>query len=173
VRVGQHASFTVQAYADHAFDGLVTQIRQAPVTVQSVVTYDVVVAVDNPDKLLLPGMTADTHIVTAVRRQVLRVPLAALRFLPSFAGRRRPPAEGAGGEERRRGRPGHRVWVLRDGALTPVPVTVGLDDGSLVEVASDDLHAGDRVVLAQSGGAEQRRPAPQAQRRPPGMGFRF
>jgi HlyD family secretion protein len=179
VEVGQEANFTVQAFPDRSFTGIVKQIRQAPVTVQSVVTYDVVVAVDNPDRKLLPGMTADTHIITAQRRQVLRVPLPALRFVP--AGRFRRPAGRAGerrtpenrgegrGENRR-----NRIWVLRDNQLTPVPVAVGLDDGTLVEVTSDALHEGDRVVLSQiqaQDEAPRRNSAPlQQQRRPQGPG---
>jgi HlyD family secretion protein len=176
VKVGQTASFSVQAYADRSFDGEVTQIRQAPVTVQSVVTYDVVVAVDNRDRALLPGMTADTHIITDQRQNVLRVPLAALRFVPAGAARRRPAEKPAAesGEERPQRRPGNRVWVLRDDRPVPVPVKVGLDDGSLVEVSARDLHEGDRVILAQSNpAADSRRPTTPQQQRPRGFGPRF
>lgn len=184
VEVGQEANFTVQAFPDRNFTGIVKQIRQAPVTVQSVVTYDVVVAVDNPDRKLLPGMTADTHIITAMRHQVLRVPLPALRFTP--AGRfHRPAANRPDADGAERGRPEshregrsesrrNRVWVLRDNQLTPVPVAVGLDDGTLVEVTSDALHEGDRVVLSQLQSQEQtprRTTSPQQQqRRPQGPG---
>jgi HlyD family secretion protein len=161
VKVGQTASFTVQAFPDKEFKGTVRQIRQAPITVQSVVTYDVVVAVDNPAKLLLPGMTADTHIITAEARDVLRVPLAAIRFLPAdFARRRANRHQGEGHE--RRGPPGSRVWVLRDDQLTAVPVKVGMDDGTLVEISSDALKPGDRVVVSEAHEGEQ---APTQQRR--------
>jgi len=80
--VGQDVSFTVQAYPDKTFEGKVKQIRRGPITVQNVVTYDVVVTVDNPELLLFPGMTADAEIVTDSRDNVLRVPLAATRFVP-------------------------------------------------------------------------------------------
>lgn len=167
VKVGQSATFTVQAFPDKEFEGTVKQIRQAPITVQSVVTYDVVVAVDNPQKLLLPGMTADTHIITAEARDVLRVPLPAIRFVPAdFAKRRaefRAQRQTQGGETReRRGPPGARVWVLRDEQLTPVPVKVGLDDGTLVEISSDTLKPGDRVVVSEAHDGEN---APAQQRR--------
>jgi len=82
VRVGQDAFFTVQAYPGRTFRGRVTSIRHGPITVQNVVTYDVVVAVDNPDRALFPGMTADTHIVLDGHDDVLRVPLPAVRFNP-------------------------------------------------------------------------------------------
>jgi HlyD family secretion protein len=100
VRVGQNALFTVQAYPSRTFRGKVTTIRHGPITVQNVVTYDVVVAVDNPDRALFPGMTADTHIVIDEHDDVLRVPLPAVRFNPEGIGRLR-----GGGSRRDEGRP--------------------------------------------------------------------
>jgi HlyD family secretion protein len=85
IQVGQDVTFSVQAYPDKEFDGVVKQIRRGPITVQNVVTYDVVVAVDNPELLLFPGMTADAEIVTDSREKVLRVPLAATRYTPEHA----------------------------------------------------------------------------------------
>lgn len=82
VSLGQQAYFTVQAYPNRTFLGRVRQIREGPITVQNVVTYDVVVDVPNEDMALFPGMTADAHIITAQRRNVLRVPLPAIRFNP-------------------------------------------------------------------------------------------
>ncbi|SRR5579859_6651 len=192
VKVGQPASFTVQAFPDKEFDGVVRQIRQAPVTVQSVVTYDVVVDVANPKKLLLPGMTADTHIITAQAKDVLRVPLPAIRFVPPDIAKRRAEmrekwqngerpqrAEGAPANpdrQARRGPPGSRVWVLKDGQLTAVPVKVGLDDGTLVEVSGEGLQPGDKVVVSEQRDTETaspsvtRRTGQNQQRRPPGPG---
>jgi HlyD family secretion protein len=82
VQPGQKATFTVQAYPNRTFVGKVRQIREGPITVQNVVTYDIVVDVPNDDLKLLPGMTADAHIITAERLNVLRVPLPATRFNP-------------------------------------------------------------------------------------------
>ena len=175
VKVGQRATFTVQAFPDKEFEGTVRQIRQAPVTVQSVVTYDVVVDVGNPAKQLLPGMTADTHIVTASARNVLRVPLPAIRFVPPDIAKRRAEMREKwqnGERPSRRGPPGSRVWVLKDGQLTPVPVKVGLDDGTLVEVSGDGLQPGDKVVVSEQRDSEApattRRSGQNQQRRPPG-----
>jgi HlyD family secretion protein len=97
VRLGQDASFTVQAFPGQTFHGKVWQIRRGPITVQNVVTYDVVVAFDNPDRKLFPGMTADTHIVIEERNDVLRVPIPAVRFNPEglSALRSQTPAAGA------------------------------------------------------------------------------
>ncbi len=83
VRVGQPAEFTVDAFPHHPFPATVSQVRQAPITVQNVVTYDVVLAVSNPELLLKPGMTANAKIITAEQEDVLKVPLQALRFSPN------------------------------------------------------------------------------------------
>lgn len=85
IKVGQDVTFSVQAYPDKEFEGVVKQIRRGPITVQNVVTYDVVVAVDNPELLLFPGMTADAEIVTDSRENVMRVSLAATRYTPEHA----------------------------------------------------------------------------------------
>ena len=85
VRIGQPAEFTVDAFPHHPFPGNVSQVRQAPITVQNVVTYDVVLNVSNPELLLKPGMTANARIITAEQEDVLKVPLQALRFTPTAA----------------------------------------------------------------------------------------
>ena len=80
VKVGQSVQFTVDAYPDHTFSGRVSEIRNAPTTIQNVVTYNVIVKVANPELKLKPGMTANVSIVTAVERNILTIPNAALRF---------------------------------------------------------------------------------------------
>lgn len=82
VEEGQNATFTVDAFPDRNFTGKVRQIRNSPITIQNVVTYDTVIDVSNPDLKLRPGMTANASIITAQRNGVLRVPSAALRFKP-------------------------------------------------------------------------------------------
>ena len=146
---GDKASFTVEAF-DRSFQGSVVQVRQAPQTVQNVVTYDVVVGVDNADLLLKPGMTATVAIVTAQRDNVLRVPDQALRFSPSGQGAPQPaPAPSAAA------RP-VQVWVLHDGKPTAVTIETGLDDDTNTEVVSGDLRPGDRVIIGeQRAGAGQ------------------
>jgi HlyD family secretion protein len=135
--------------------------------VQNVVTYDVVVAVDNRDGALKPGMTATTRIVKAEHDGVLTVPEQALRFLPegvpagragAKAVRNGQPASGADGT--RRG----RAWVLRDGKATAVAVTVGIEDGTSAEIGKGEIAAGDQVIVAEaatgarSGGAGNQAP---------------
>jgi HlyD family secretion protein len=82
VKVGQTARFTVDAYPDRQFTGTVTQIRLQPTTVQNVVTYTVVIDLDNPDLVSMPGMTANITITVQQTHDVLKVPLAALKFTP-------------------------------------------------------------------------------------------
>ena len=117
------------------FEGTVTQVRQSPQTVQNVVTYDVVVSVDNSDLALKPGLTAATRIIVDQRSDVLRVPNQALRYVPTGT---------ALGDTKQA-----RVWVLRDGTPTPVQVTVGLDDDEFTEIVQGDLKVDDRVIVAE------------------------
>jgi HlyD family secretion protein len=178
VKPGQRAYFTVQSYPNRTFWGSVRQVREGPITVQNVVTYDVVIDVKNDDLALFPGMTADAHIITAERSNVLRVPLPAIRFNPEGvsrtprgggqgreggANRGAPENQSSSGEERhapggaagpragsgRSGAAGGRaqIWLLRDGKLVAVRVHTGLDDGTLIEVAAEDLKVGDVVVV--------------------------
>jgi HlyD family secretion protein len=151
---GSAASFSVEAYAGRSFLGTVTQVRQAPQTVQNVVTYDVVVSVANPELLLKPGMTATVHIVSEQRSDVLRVPDTALRYVPggAVAGR-----EGAGrsaeiaSEEAEGG--AARVWMLRNGRPEPATVTVGLEGDTYAEVANGPLKSGVQVIVSEKGAA--------------------
>ncbi len=145
---GAGASFTVDAFPTQTFHGTVAQVRQSPISVQNVITYDVVIAVSNPNLLLKPGMTATAAIVRSQSRNVLRVPSQALRFTPAGA-----PAAGARQ---------HVVWVERAGKLVAVPVTVGLDDETFAEIKSGSLKVGDQVVTSQAapGKPGQSRPGP-------------
>lgn len=147
VRAGQSVEFSVDAYPGRTFSGAVAQVRAAPITVQNVVTYDVVVSVSNPELLLMPGMTANITVVTAQRDDVLRVPLRALVFSPHH---RAKPDETSPAEERPRHHRGARVWMVNDGQLRPVPISRGLDDGNFVEVLSGNLKPGDEVVIDQT-----------------------
>ena len=154
-QVGQKARFTVEAFPHKTFEGQVVQVRRAPITVQNVVTYDVVIGVDNPELLLFPGMTANARIIVAERSGVPIVPMQALRFDPR--GLRAGDEAGASSKH-----DGQRVWVLRDGRPAPVKVNVGIDDGTRVEIVGDSPAVGEPVIVEQSGGGgAQREGAPQ------------
>lgn len=133
VREGTTASFRVDAYPKQFFEGVVTQVRNAPISIQNVVTYDVVIAVSNPELKLKPGMTANVTIVTARKEHPLRVPNGALRFrMPNVSVDRKAT----------------RVWVLdRDNQLRQVDVTTGIADSLSTEIADGVLNEGDSVIV--------------------------
>ncbi len=142
VRVGLRASFKVDAFPDRVFDGVVGQVRQAPITVQNVVTYDVVVNVENPELLLKPGMTANVTLVTARRDNAVRIPMEALRFAPPGSSiREANSVDGSSGRNRA------RVWIPDGRSIKPVSITIGLNDGNFVEMLDGPLHDGDSVVI--------------------------
>lgn len=136
---GAKASFTVDAFPRDTFEGRIAQVRLNPQTVQNVVTYTAVIDVANPGLKLRPGMTANITAVVGSAKSVLRIPNAALRY-----------------------QPGSRAVYKQVGEeLKPVNVRPGLTDGQFTEVASGDLHEGDRVALPQA-----RQQAPRAQTNP-------
>jgi HlyD family secretion protein len=159
VIIDQNVDFTVDAFPMQTFHGKVVQVRNAPITVQNVVTYDTVIGVSNSDLKLKPGMTANVSIVVAHRDDVLLIKNAALRYRPPDAtpvetkqsmpgrGARRGGAGDAGARERRAER---TVYVLPSGASRPRPVQIktGISDGIMTEVI-EGLKEGDRVVTAE------------------------
>jgi HlyD family secretion protein len=145
IKDGEKVYFTVDAFPKRTFQGTVAQVRQSPQNIQNVVTYDVVVSVDNDDLALKPGMTAASRIVTAERKDVLRVPSQALRYAPgglkaatSAAGNRPAAASNQG-----------TVYALRDGKPVRIAVTVGLDDDSHAEIVKGDLQPGEQVIITE------------------------
>ncbi|MFA5072323.1 MAG: efflux RND transporter periplasmic adaptor subunit [Nitrospirota bacterium] len=139
VCVGQDVEFTVDAYPDAPFHGKVYQIRQAPITVQNVVTYNVVIQVNNKELKLMPGMTANVSIVLTARQNVLRISNAALRFRLTDKGVNLKP----GSSEKK----GPAVWVLENGQPKRVPVTPGISDGTVTEIVSGDIQEGQQVII--------------------------
>ena len=143
VAEGKSANFRVDAYPKQFFEGTVTQVRNAPISIQNVVTYDVVITVDNRDLKLKPGMTANVTIVTAKKESPLRVPNGALRFrMPGM------PVD----------RKIMQVWVLEE-EKTPqqTTVTAGIVDSLFTEIAEGPLKEGDRVVIGIETPEEQTR----------------
>src|SRR5256712_224435 len=161
VKLEDRATFTVDAFSGQTFSGIVTQIRKAAQIVQNVVTYTVVISVDNPGGRLLPGMTANVKLVYAEKPSVLKVPNAALRFRPAGAdagpvgstrGEGGAPAFGGGGNA-------GRVWILdTDGKPKAVALTLGLSDGTATEVLRGDLKEGQEVITGLAAAGQQNRP---------------
>jgi HlyD family secretion protein len=178
LQVGMKTSFTVDSFPGERFVGSIRQIRNAPTTVQNVVTYDAVIDVDNTDLRLRPGMTANVTVVYAERKGALALANTALRFRP-------PPSLTASGPQAATSRdarkPHHRdatdggapapapdapeaktIWVLRSATPEPVAIHVGLSDGTVTEVVDGDVAEGDKVVVDTQGPEESTTPAPGA-----------
>ena len=167
IREGQKVRFTVDAFPNRNFQGEVKQIRLNPTNQQNVVTYNVRVSVDNPEQVLLPGMTAYTNIAVAKRSDVLLVPNAALRFKPVGAREKSaerplsppgaggvpmgPPPAGTGRKKKEGG--WATVYVLENGELKPVLVQVGITDNRNTEVTGGDLKVGAKVAVGEANGA--------------------
>ena len=161
VAIDQDVEFTVDAFPARTFQGKVVQVRNAPITVQNVVTYDTVIGVSNPELKLKPGMTANVSIVAAHKDDALKIPNGALRFrMPD-----QTPAPAAkddaspGGGRRAGGKPGNRgerraertVYVLPSGSSKPTSMIIktGISDGVTTEVV-EGLKEGDRVVTGMT-----------------------
>ncbi|MDD5170554.1 MAG: efflux RND transporter periplasmic adaptor subunit [Syntrophales bacterium] len=152
IKVDQPVTFTVDAYPERTFKGKVSVVRNAPITVQNVVTYDVVINVDNSDLNLKPGMTANVSIIHADREDVMRVPNAALRFKISERGK------GAADQQK-----GFGVWVMEDGIPKRIRVKTGINDGHYTECLSGDLKENQDVVVEALGAAKKNGgPAPRS-----------
>ncbi|MEO8047751.1 MAG: efflux RND transporter periplasmic adaptor subunit [Nitrospirota bacterium] len=159
INEGKEATFTVDAYPGYPFSGTIRQVRLAPINVQNVVTYNVVVNVDNQDLRLKPGMTANVSIVVAQRDAVLKVPNAALRFTPPTSGQvdraklagkptKEKGVEPSAGAGRGTQAPSRTVWRQGStGELEPIHVQMGISDGVVTEILSEELPEGALVVV--------------------------
>lgn len=140
MNVGQNATFTVDAYPELTFHGKVSVVRNAPITVSNVVTYDTVITVDNTDLKLKPGMTANVLIETATAAGVLRVPNAALRFKPTTT------AKNGAKNNAPKAAKGTGVWILEDKKLKQVKITTGISDGNYTEVKEGSINEGQQII---------------------------
>jgi len=175
IREGQKVRFTVDAFPNRSFHGVVQQIRLNPTNQQNVVTYNVRINVDNPEQVLLPGMTAYVNIAVVKRNDVVLVPNAALRFKlpeakdkekgeagkapaggPPGMGGMAPGPGGAGapgggaGRGKKKDGSGGTVYVLENGELKPVTVQLGITDNRFTEVVGGDLKVGAKVAVGEN-----------------------
>jgi len=166
IKVGQTAKFSVDAFPNLNFEGVVKQIRLNPTTTSNVVSYDVVISVDNPEQILLPGMTAYVNIVFAKHDNVMLVPNAALRFKPKAEnepadvksnkngntsnrslgnGKKKTSTDKTGADGFGRG----KLFVLQDGKPQVRQVKTGITDGKFTEIVSSELKPGDKVIAGE------------------------
>lgn len=157
LRDGMKVELAFDAYPERTFAGTVRQVRNQATTTSNVVTYDALVAIDNRDGALRPGMTATATFLVAEARDVLVVPTKALRYRPSRpapeaggATTDAPRAENGDRAGRRRGGRSPAVWVLRDGKPARVAVEAGLTDGTSTAITGGELREGDLVITADS-----------------------
>jgi len=160
ILVGQPVQFFVDAYPDTTFNGKVAEIRNAPTTVQNVVTYIVVIKVDNPELKLKPGMTANVSIITATQNGAIKIPNAALRFkwTAEKAADRGKTGESAKKPDIVKNVPAIKtqaLWILDREKPRRVQITTGISDGNFTEILSGNLNEGDAVIIEAVGGAKK------------------
>ena len=134
IKEGQDVDYTLDGYPDEIFKGKVSQVRISPTTVSNVVTYTVVVKVDNEDLKLKPGMTANVSIITTKKENVLCVPSIALKFAPVVKGEiKRYETQG--------------IWLLKNNKPVRVEIETGVSDDSYTEITKGEVSSGDKVIV--------------------------
>lgn len=149
IKKGQEVEYTLDGYADMVFHGTVSEVRIAPTTVSNVVTYTVIVLVDNKDQKMIPGMTANASIITNKSENVICVPTDALKFTPK---------EITGGKKYKE----QGLWVLRDNKPVRITIETGAKDSDKTEIISKEIKENDKVILSKKGDKRA-----NAQGRPP------
>ena len=160
IKVGQKAKFSVDAFQSRTFEGTVKQLRLNPTVITNVVTYNVVISVDNTEKILLPGMTAYVNIMITKHDNVMLTPNAALRFKPKQDDSQASSGSSADaknhGQHGGKKKPGQedlssgKVYVIRDGKLTPIRISLGISDGRFTEFTSKDIKLNDQVIVGEN-----------------------
>ena len=138
IKKGQEVEYTLDGYADSVFHGKVTEVRIAPTTVSNVVTYTVIVDVDNKDQKMIPGMTANASIITNKSENVICVPTDALKFTPK---------EITGGKKYKE----QGLWILRNNKPIRISIETGAKDSDRTEIISKELKENDRVIISKKG----------------------
>ncbi|MBQ2612092.1 efflux RND transporter periplasmic adaptor subunit [bacterium] len=137
VKEGQLVKYTLDGYQDRTFEGKVSQVRLASTTTSNVVTYPVIVSVENTDNILKPGMTANVSIITEKADDVMCIPNIALKFTPDTTGQKYK-SQG--------------VWILNDKKKPErINIESGISDDSMTEVISDSIAVGDKVITGIKG----------------------
>ncbi len=156
VKEGQDVEYNLDGYPDSTFYGKVTQVRLDSTTTSNVVTYTVIVSVNNEDLKLKPGMTANVSIITKRSNDVMCAPSIALKYTPETDGQK----------YQNRG-----IWILDNGKPLRVDIKEGSSDDTNVEIISKKLKLGDEVIISSSNKKSQAKPMSQGKHRggPPGM----
>ena len=172
IQVGQVAKFNVDAFPNTNFEGVVKQIRLNPTNTANVVTYNIVVSVDNPDQKLLPGMTAYVNINFAKHENVLLVPNAALRYKPKneeikLALKKDNKTDDAKSKVKNDGFGSGKVYVLRNNKPEMIRVQTSITNGKFTEIMSSDIKPNEFVITADMANDQKSGPSSQGPNRPP------
>ena len=143
IKVGQLARYTLDGYQDKTFEGTVTQVRLASTTTNNVVTYTVIVSVDNSEGFVIPGMTANVSIITSDVKNVLCVPNQALKF---------SPADNTQKYEKQ------GVWIKTNTGLKRFDVELGAFDDNKTQIISNEIKVGDKVCVSSTGSGKSKKP---------------
>lgn len=154
IKVGQKVDYTLDGYPNETFKGTVTQVRLAPTTVSNVVTYTVIVSVNNDSGILKPGMTANVSVITNKKENVICVENSAFRFTP---------VEITGGKKYKE----QGIWLLRDNKPVRIKIKMGVTDSEFREIISDEIKEGDDVII----GSLKKKPTQSGMGKPPGGMF--
>ena len=171
IQVGQSVKFSVDAYPNRTFEGTVKQIRLNPVNTANVVTYNIVILVENQEGLLLPGMTAYVAINFARHEKVLLVPNAALRYQPKNENlsliAKKNEAFRIEDKQKKEGYGVGKIYMLRDNQPFMVRVTTGITNGKLTEVISSEIKENDLIISGDLMNDQKSRSGAQGPSRPP------
>lgn len=140
VKEGQEVEYTLDGYPDSVFKGVVTQVRLSPTTESNVVTYTVVIEVENEEGKLLPGMTANVSIITGKKENILTVPNVALKFTVA-------------GNKQKYDKKG--IWIDKKGKPVRINIETGVSDDSYSEIISDEIKEGDVVYVRNLAGGKK------------------
>lgn len=157
VKEGQEVEYTLDGYPDSTFYGKVTQVRLDSTTTSNVVTYTVIVSVNNDDLKLKPGMTANVSIITKRSENVMCAPSVAMKYSPETNGQKYQ---------------NQGIWVLENGKPKRIDIKEGASDDSNVEIISKVLKVGDKIIIGSTGGGKKPTASQQGNKRrggPPGM----
>ena len=154
VKEGQDVEYTLDGYPDRTFEGKVTQVRLDSTTTSNVVTYTVIVSVNNDDLTLKPGMTANVSIIINKSENVLCAPSVALKYSPDATGQKYK---------------NQGLWVLRDKKPVRIDIKEGASNDTNVEIISENLQEGDKIIISSSKGKSKSKSAGKRRGGPPGM----
>jgi HlyD family secretion protein len=172
IQVNQTAKFNVDAFPNKNFEGVVKQIRLNPTNTANVVTYDVVISVDNPEQLLLPGMTAYVNINFAKHDNVLLVPNAALRYRPkneelNLAMKKDKKPDDNVSKTKTDDLGSGKIYVLRNNKPEMIRVKTSITNGKFTEIISTDIKPNEFVITADMGNDQKSGSSAQGPNRPP------